>query len=321
MRRLSSGDLSDEVAALIGRPLGEDESFAVAVSGGPDSLALLLLAHAAFGHQVQALTVDHGLRDASAGEAAMVAGVCAARAIPQETLVWRGEKPGANRQAAARAARYDLMRDWCAANGIAWLATAHHADDVAETLLMRLARGSGSGGLSGIRSRRDLGQGVTLLRPLLGRRRAELAAMVTSAGLSAADDPSNRDLHYDRTQARALLTGTPWLFAERLASSAANLRDAEAALDWTAALAWDSRVEVLPDWTAIDAAGLPTELARRLVQRALAVLGACAEGPQVTRMIAVLQAGGTSTLGAVQGRGGDRWTFRRVAERQNNRLR
>ncbi len=293
----------------------------MAVSGGPDSLALLLLAHAAFGCRLQAVTVDHGLRDASPGEAAMVADICTARGIPHATLLWRGDKPLANRQAGAREARYALMRDWCSVRGIGWLATGHHADDAAETLLMRLARGSGSAGLSGIRPRRDLGQGVTLLRPLLGKRRAELAAVVASAGLDPVDDPSNDDPHYDRTQARTLLADTPWLSPERLASSAANLRDAEAALDWAAGLAWDSRVQTLADDVAVDVAELPVELVRRLVHRALESFEANPDGPQVTRMIAVLQAGGTCTLAGIQGRGGDRWTFRRVAGRQNNHLR
>lgn len=284
---------------------------AVGVSGGPDSLALLLLAHGAYAGRVVALTVDHGLRAESAGEAAMVAAVCAARGIAHATLVWRGDKPAANVQAAARDARYALMRDHCAEHGVAWLATGHHADDQAETLLMRLARGSGVGGLSGIRARRDLGEGVTLIRPLLGERRAALRAIVDAAGLVPVDDPANRSPAYDRTAARALLTETSWLDAARLADAAAHLADAEAALDWTATLAWDSRAAA-GDMVTLDVAGLPAELRRRLVVRALAHFGTAPRGPDLDRLIARLAEGGTSTLGGVQGRGGDRWTFRRA---------
>ncbi|WP_235888990.1 tRNA lysidine(34) synthetase TilS [Glacieibacterium frigidum] len=287
---------------------------AVAISGGPDSLALLILAHAAYGERVVALTVDHGLRAESAGEAAMVASVCAARGIFHTTLVWRGDKPAANVQAAARDARYALMRDHCVAHGIAWLATGHHADDQAETLLMRLARGSGTGGLSGIRARRDLGEGVTLLRPLLEMRRADLRAIVDAAGLAPVDDPANRSPAYDRTAARALLAGTPWLDAARLADAAAHLGEAEAALAWTADLAWDSRAEI-GETVVLEVVGLPAELRRRFVTRALAHFGAALRGPETDRLIARLAGGETATLGGVQARGGDRWTFRRARSR------
>lgn len=281
------------------------------MSGGPDSLALLLLSHAAYRGRVIALTVDHGLRATSAGEAAMVAHVCATRGVPHATLTWSGDKPAANLQAAARAARYALMRDHCAARGINWLLTAHHADDQAETLLLRLARGSGAGGLSGIRARRDLGEGVTLLRPLLGVRRADLRAVVDAAGLAPVDDPANRSPAYDRTAARQLLVATPWLDAARLADAAAHLADAEAALAWTAGLAWDSRAEA-GETVVIDVAGLPRELRRRLVVCALAHFGTESRGPAVEQLVERLSAGVESTLGGVQARGGDKWTFRRA---------
>ena len=306
---MNAGDFADACAALIGETPGR---FAVAVSGGPDSLALLLLAHAAYGAKIVALTVDHGLRRGSADEAAMVAGVCGARGIAHATLVWQGDKPTANMQAAAREARYALMTDYCAAHDIAWLATAHHADDQAETLLLRLARGSGMGGLSGIRARRALGNGVMLLRPLLGERRATLRALVEAAGLEPVDDPANRLTAYDRTAARALLAANAWLDASRLAAAAGHLADAEAALAWAADLAWDSRVEATAAEILIDAAGLPGELRRRLVVRALAHFGVAPRGPGVDRLIFRLTAGESATLGGVQGRGGDKWTFRRA---------
>jgi len=305
-----SPDLPGRVASLLGRPLAASEPVAVAVSGGPDSLALLLLAERAFGPATRALTVDHGLRPESAAEAAGVAGICARLGVPHATLVWTGAKPAANRQAAARAARYRLMGDWCAANGVAVLMTAHHADDQAETLLMRLARGSGSAGLAGIRMVNKINPEVTLLRPLLDMRCKMLKNLVADAGLAAIDDPSNADPAYDRTAARAVLAGVPWLDPRRLAASAAHLREADDALAWAADLGWRSRATRDRGAILVDAAGLPDELVRRLVVRALAELGvADPDGPAVARLIVRLAADGTATLGGVRASGGAVWRF------------
>jgi len=132
-----------------------EPALAVAVSGGPDSLALMLLAHAVPGLTVTALTVDHGLRPEAAEEARFVAALAAARGIAHHILPVRVEDCGQGVQAAARAARYAALGGWCASAGVGLLATAHHADDQAETLLMRLARGAGVGGLAGIRRKRS----------------------------------------------------------------------------------------------------------------------------------------------------------------------
>lgn len=297
---------------------GDPPALAVAVSGGPDSLALLWLAHRAFPGRVHALTVDHGLQPHSAADAAGVGRLCRAIDVPHSTLLWQGEKPDANVQAAARAARYALLHDWCAAAGVTWLATGHHADDQAETLLMRLARGSGSAGLSGIRPHRRLGSGVQLIRPLLGMRRVDLAAIVAAAGWTAVDDPANRSPRFQRTRARVLLAATPWLAAERLAASAAHLADAEAALDWAAALAWGSRATVSADRIALDAAGLPPEIVRRLLVRVIAELahGVSVSGPAVARWQVRLGSGGCASLGGIAGQGGAIWHFRRAAPRR-----
>ena len=311
-------DFAAAVAAALGHPVVADTQLAVAVSGGGDSLALLLLAARAFPGRVTALTVDHGLRAAAAAEAAGVAAQCAALGVPHVTLRWDGDKPHANIQAAARTARYALMGNWCADHGAALLLTAHHADDQAETLIMRLQRGSGSAGLAGIRAARPLVAGVTLVRPLLGVRRAALAALVAAAGWRAVDDPSNADRRFDRTAARALLAQIPAFDVPRLAAIAAHLAGAEAALDWAAVRAWAGGAESTANRIALDVAGLPDELVRRLVLRAIATLNPAADpsGPQLAVLQTRLAAGGTGTLAGVKARGGAVWVFSCAAPRR-----
>lgn len=303
--------MRDLVEAALGEALAPDQTIAVAVSGGPDSVALLLLAARAFPGRVVALTVDHGLRAGSAAEAAIVAIECERRRIAHATLAWTGPKPRGSVQATARAARYALLADWCAGHGVTVLMTAHHADDQAETLLLRLARGSGSGGLVGIRRRRDLGRGVILLRPLLGRNRAELHAGLAETDWPVADDPSNHDPRFDRTHARRLLAATPWLDAARLAEAVAHLAEAEAALAWTADRAWAGRATATPTGLTLDIAGLPPEIVRRLAARAIARLAPDARlrGSDLAGLLDRLTVGGTATLAGVRGRGGPVWRF------------
>ena len=311
-------DLAMLTAAALGRPVDPVKAVAVAVSGGSDSLALLAMAAAAFPGRTWVLTVDHGLRAGSRAEADTVGAICAARGIPHATLAWTGPKPAANRQAAARAARYALMAQWCAAGDVPLLFTAHHADDQAETLLMRLARGSGSGGLAGIRAARPLAPSVTLVRPLLGIRRMALAAVTAASGLVPADDPANRDPRFDRTRARALLAAAPWLDAGRLAESAARLADAEAALDWTAARAWAGRAVVSPGAVSLDPAGLPGEIVHRLAARAIAELAplTAPRGSAVAALTARLSGGKTATLAGVRAAPGPVWRFTIAAPRR-----
>ena len=299
--RPTAASFADAVATLIGRPLRPDEIIAVAVSGGPDSLALLWLAHSAFGARVRAITVDHNLRPEAKGEAVLVAECAAMLGVAHDVLCWDGDKPIGNLQAAARHARYALMQQFCATNGIRWLATAHHRDDAAETLLLRLARGSGVGGLGGIRPSRDLGGGVTVLRPLLTATKTDLAAIVSVAGWTAVDDPTNRAARFDRTRARATLRSTSWLDAARLAASAAHLADADAALTWAEDLAWRGRVERDGDELIVDAAGLPHELRRRLLRRAVTTLvpAAVFRGDGVERTLHHLASGSGGTVAGV----------------------
>lgn len=311
-------DIGVLLAAALGRDLTPDEPLAVAVSGGPDSVALLLLCAARWPGQVTALTVDHRLRPEAALEAAIVADQCRAAGITVQVLAWEGEKPSAGLPAAARAARYQLMGDWCRASGVGVLLTAHHADDQAETLLMRLGRGSGAG-LAGIRVVRPLAPGVVLARPLLGLAKRDLLAIAATSGWTIADDPGNRDARLDRTRARTLLAGTPWLSAAALAAAAAHAAEAEAALDWTAARAWDGGAARQGPALVLDAANLPQALQRRLVLQALADVnpaGAAPRGAALSRLMAVLAAGKTATLAGVRARGGLLWRFEMAPPRR-----
>src|SRR4051794_27035418 len=216
------------------------ERIGVAVSGGPDSLALLLLATAARPGLVEAATIDHGLRPEAREEAALVAQVCDQLGVPHAILTARwSELPETAIQERARKQRYLLLGYWAEERGLDALATAHHAEDQAETLLMRLARGAGVRGLAGMRPRSvSPGAHVRLVRPLLGWRRAELEQVCSAAGVTPAADPSNEDERFERVRVRHALAGLDWLDAGAVAQSAAILADADAALDWVMNAEW-----------------------------------------------------------------------------------
>jgi tRNA(Ile)-lysidine synthase len=192
-------------------PFGPFEScpeLAVAVSGGRDSLSLVLLAQewaCGRGGRVLALIVDHGLRPGAAREAASTANQLEGLGIDSLILRWADAKPQAGLQEAARVARYRLLRDACHARGILHLLVAHHADDQAETITMRAARASGPDGLAGMAALVEWPE-VRLLRPLLSVPRARLSAMLISRGVAWIDDPSNIDARFER--ARLRLAGT-----------------------------------------------------------------------------------------------------------------
>lgn len=291
------------------------------MSGGPDSLALLVLAHAALPGQIAAATVDHGLRAESAAEVAMVAEVCAALGVPHETL--RVTLEHGNIQAEARAARYAALAEWMEAQGLAALATAHHADDQAETLLLRLNRGSGVAGLAGVRVRGLVpGTRLPLLRPLLGWRRAELAEVVAGAGLAAVQDPSNIDDRFDRARIRKALAGADWLDVPALAASAANLADADAALDWAAAREWSECVSKAPMGLTYRPQA-PRAVALRVLARIVTELGGEApRGSAVARLFESLLARQPMSIGSLVARAGpDGWSFTKAPIRQNPKKR
>jgi tRNA(Ile)-lysidine synthase len=286
------------VAAALDRLAGEGD-FGVAVSGGPDSLALLLLVAAARPGRVRAATVDHGLREESAAEAAMVAGLCGELAVPHDTLaVTVGD--GASLQAQAREARYAALSEWAASHSLAAVATGHHADDQAETLLMRLARGSGLGGLSGIREVTDIA-GCRVIRPLLQMRKAALVEVVAAAEWVPVLDPANNNPRHERTRVRQLLATTDWLDPERLARSAAALAQANEAIEAAVEQASDRHLVFAADLTSLrDVHLLPRETTRRLLLSALARFETRPSGPHLDRLLASLEAGRAGTLGHVK---------------------
>ncbi len=279
----------------------------IAVSGGPDSLALLLLASAARPGQVEAATVDHQLRAGSRGEAEFVGAVCGQLGVPHMILTERVAK-GASLQAQARAARYSVLGEWAIKRDLVAVATAHHADDQAETLLMRLARGAGLGGLVGVRQTLPLEAGIALIRPLLGWRRAELAEIVAAAGITPVDDPANRDPRHDRSRFRGMLAEADWADAERLAASAKWLADADEALEWALTPLLGTRLRRQGSALAVDAEGLPRELQRRLLLAGFEQMGAHRpRGPELDRARKALKAGKTATLSGLKLEPGPPW--------------
>lgn len=195
-----------ELMALFG-PFEDEPHLAVAVSGGADSMALVLLADSWVrdqGGAVTALTVDHGLRSESEIEIRQVGDWLKYRAIYHKILRWKGKKPLSGIQAAARQARYDLMTDWCQRHAILHLLVAHHGDDQAETVLLRREKNSGPDGLSGMAPGRAL-NGVRLIRPFLTRRRKDMEATLTAWQQPWLEDPSNTEARFARTAVRRKL--------------------------------------------------------------------------------------------------------------------
>ena len=271
----------------------------LAVSGGPDSMALMWLAARwrsalARGPRLVAVTVDHGLRTEAAREARDVKRLARSLDVPHRTLRWTGAKPKTGLPAAARAARYRLLAQAARSNGATHILTAHTRDDQAETLLMRMLRGSGIAGLAAM-TRVSEREGLWLARPLLDVSKAQLVATLNRARINFADDPTNRDVSYTRPRLRALM---PALAEEggdskNLARLAARLARANAALEVLADGA--ERYLALRDrndaarfgFDAAAFAGLAEEIRLRLLKRAIDRVGH--EGPaELGKLEAVL---------------------------------
>jgi tRNA(Ile)-lysidine synthase len=305
----------DEAAGLLA-PLRAFPSVLLAVSGGPDSLALMHLA-ARWARKtpdapaLAVATVDHGLRAESEAEAAAVRSLATSLGLPHTVLVWTGPKPSTGVQSAARDARYALLAAHARAIGAGAVVTGHQSDDQAETVLMRLLVGSGPAGLAGMRPARPLDE-LMLLRPLLDIPKVRLVATVEAAGLTSVDDTGNASPHFARGRLRRLmpLLATEGLDRNRLLRLSQRAARAEKALADTADAAFARLVRrqggvvvVYPGFAA-----LPGEIAVRLLLRACAVAKACTAteraGParleRAERLAAVLQEVGSTGRGLVR---------------------
>jgi tRNA(Ile)-lysidine synthase len=284
----------DEEASALFRGLESLPGFVIAVSGGPDSTALLLLAAQWAKRRKKprpkllAITIDHGLRPQAAAEAAAVKHLARRLGMPHRTLRWRGKKPKSGLQEAARIARYRLLAQAATRAGYGHVMTAHTLNDQAETVLFRLARGSGLTGLAGMAAASPLPVGnseIFLLRPLLHVPKSRLVATLATAGIAYAEDPSNSDPRFTRARLRALMPtlAREGLDPRGLARLATRMRRAEATIEFAVHAA---RGALAPDpWRVRDPvvfenarfARLPAEVGLRLLGRAIAHAGD--EGP------------------------------------------
>jgi tRNA(Ile)-lysidine synthase len=319
--------------------LADHPALILAISGGPDSTALLVLAarwRSALKHgpKLVAVTVDHGLRKEAAAEALAVQRLARSLKVEHRILRWSGRKPTTGVPQAARHERYRLLAEAARKTGARHVLTAHTLDDQAETVLMRLARGSGVSGL-GAMARLSLVPGsrdIALVRPLLELRKARLVATLHKAGVSFADDPSNRDPRFTRARLRASMAGLEreGLKPERLALLARRVQRAEAALEAVVDAAAGALTEgAWPETGAValplaPLARLPAEVVLRLIGRAIAWTGD--EGPvelgKLERLCAELAVSSGSTrfrrtlAGAVVTRAGDQIIIERAPARR-----
>ena len=271
-------------------PLSHASALVLAVSGGPDSTALLMLAARwrrarKKGPRLLAVTVDHGLRRESAAEARAVKRLARRLGVSHRTLRWRGDKPASGLQQAAREARYRLLAAAARQAKAGTILTAHTLDDQAETVLIRMSRGSGVTGLCAMAHMSALPasaeQQIVLVRPLLDIPKARLIATLARAKIAFADDPSNRDPRFTRVRLREVMPALAreGLDARRLSQFARRLRRADAAIEAAVGAAaasvsrgsWSDHGPIVLD--AEKFAHLPAEVALRLLARAIARVG------------------------------------------------
>jgi len=288
MREDDDSPISPSEARALFAGLASAPALVLAVSGGPDSVALMWLMARwrrtlSRGPQLLAVTVDHALRQESAREAREVKQLARALDLPHRTLRWSGAKPKTGVSAAAREVRYRLLAEAARAIRATHVLTAHTRDDQAETVLMRLVRGSGIAGLSAMAAARER-DGLVIARPLLDVPKSRLIATLEKAKIAFADDPTNRDTAFTRPRLRSLL---PLLAAEggdarALARLASRLARANAA------------VEVLVDgaerFLALKDGAAPTRDARGGAQGREYDAGAFAAVPEEIRLRLLMRA-------------------------------
>ena len=290
MSAASEAPVSISEAAALFADLSEAPVLVLAVSGGPDSTALMWLAarwraRRKHGPKLIAVTIDHGLRKESVREALAVKRLAGTLGVSHRTLRWTGRKPMTGIQEAARMARYRLLADAARKAGASAILAAHTLDDQAETVLFRLARGSGLTGLRGMTRVTPLpasqNRAPALIRPLLGIPKSRLLATLRAAKIPFADDPSNRNPRFARPRLRELLPSlaAEGLDARRLATLARRLARAEQTVERVvdAAAAQLARREANAVIFSAHFSDLPAEVALRLLGRAVAAVGH--EGP------------------------------------------
>ncbi len=286
-------DLAADFAQAMAR-LAPPARLGLAVSGGSDSMALMALAAAWKGAQLHVATVDHGLRREAAQEAQMVAQAAQRLGLPHNVLHWQGWDRRGNLQDAARNARRALLADWAQREGLGAIALGHTRDDQAETVLMRLARGSGVDGLAAMAAYQQA-DGLVWLRPLLEVSRAQLRDWLRAHGLSWADDPSNDDPGFDRIKARQIRAALAPLGTSdtRLTETALRMAEARAVLEDAAdeaeaRLRSDTYGDIVFDAEGLDA--LREDTRNRVVARALCEIAAQPYRPRLKPLRAALQA-------------------------------
>jgi tRNA(Ile)-lysidine synthase len=281
--------LQDDLIKKLTAGLAEVDRLGLAVSGGGDSMAMLHLAHRA-GLRPHVATVDHGLRAASADEARMVARVCAALALPHVTLTWQGWDRRGNLQDAASRARRGLLADWARATGLSAVAFAHTRDDLAETFLMRLARGAGVDGLAAMRPHWQE-HGIQFLRPLLGAARDDLRGFLRSIDADWVDDPSNEMDRFDRVRVRKALKVLAPLGIDppRLAAVAAHMSQARLALEAGAENVMRQNITGRAGILRISPLifDAPVDLQRRVLQRVITWIRPQDYGPRGAALMAL----------------------------------
>lgn len=310
---MKSGSVQSSVTPEMAERLFGDWSdvpaIVVAVSGGPDSTALLWLLAGwrkarRKGPEIVAVTVDHGLRKEAAREARAVKALAGSLGLQHRTMHWTGDKPQTGVPAAARAARYQLLAKAAKAAGATHVMTAHTRDDQAETVVMRLSRGSGIAGLGGM-ARETAHSGITVVRPLLDIPKADLLATLHAAGIDYATDPSNTDIRFTRPRLRELM---PALAAEgcdsrNLSRLALRLARANAALEvMTDGAARYLDLALDPRKPGVDMAvfsALSEEIRIRLLSRM--INGVATEGPAELGKVEALVADLTSLVSRGQG--------------------
>ncbi len=297
MRRLSQ-DQSDRFNAALTGCLGEipPQKLGIALSGGGDSTALLvLLADWAATQKVRlsAATINHHLRPEAEAEFTQAADLCAGLNVPHQVLHWRDWDGQGNLQAAARQARLTLLTGWAKGENLNRVALGHTLDDQAETVLLRLLRGSGVDGLSGMQAARVAG-GIHWLRPLLGYRRVELRRLLKDLNIPWSEDPSNQDPRFDRVTSRRALVCLEdlGLTAEGLANTAERLQLSRKALELATQVAARTICQITPlGEVLIDRAGflnLPEDIGLRLMAHALKWVAGNPYRPRMTALSALI---------------------------------